>query len=471
MSLRLRLLLAVGYILLLVIIVLEVPLALNLSRRVDAEIKAEAAGQAQILAASVSGRLDDRRELERLVRRGAQNLGGRVIVVDARGRLLADSAGGGLRSTSYGSRPEVARALAGDTVQGRRQSDSLNEELLFTSVPVLDGARTVGAVRVTQSVDEVNQEVRDDVLAVIGVGLGALALGIGVAWLVAGSLTEPLRRLAGTARRIAAGDLSARADDSGSREQHETAAAFNEMTDRLARALAAQREFAGNASHQLRTPLTGLRLRLEAAALQARDGELRRELEAAEREAERLAGIVNNLLTLARDGDRPAAGARVSLGAGARAAIERWEDVAAASGIALELHPGDDVEALVSEADLGVICDNLVENAIAHSPEGTAVGLEWGHDGSFGWLAVSDRGPGLDPDELRHVFERFYRGSGARRGEGSGLGLAVVRALAERWGGEATIANRPGGGARAAVRFPTAGARRAAAEESARAGR
>ena len=92
-------------------------------------------------------------------------------------------------------------------------------------------------------------------LVVVGVGLAALALGLGLAWVLAGSLARPLRGLARTARRVEDGELDARADVIGAREQQEVAIAFNEMTDRLGQVLEAQREFVGNASHQLRTPL------------------------------------------------------------------------------------------------------------------------------------------------------------------------------------------------------------------------
>ena len=99
----------------------------------------------------------------------------------------------------------------------------------------------------------------------------------------------------------------------GAREQQEVAIAFNEMTDRLGQVLEAQREFVGNASHQLRTPLTGLRLRLEAAGLKSDDPAVRHELELAEAEVERLTRLLNSLLTLARDGDRPMLRAPASL--------------------------------------------------------------------------------------------------------------------------------------------------------------
>jgi two-component system, OmpR family, sensor kinase len=451
-SLRALLLAAFAYVLVLVIVALMVPLALNLSRRVDAEIKSEAQGQAQLLAAGAAGRLDDPDQLEELVDEAAARLGGRVIVVNQNGRLLVDSAGAGLRMTSYANRPEIARALTGQPSQGERHSDSLDEDLLFTAVPIVRASRPAGAVRVTQSVDAVQSEVRTDVIALVAVGLVALLLGLGVAWLLAGSLAKPLRGLAQAARRVAGGDLDARARVEGSTEQQEVASAFNDMTGRLARALRSQQEFVANASHQLRTPLTGLRLRLEAAALKARDPGVERELHAAERETERLARLLAELLTLARERERPAA-EPVDLSDVAEAARERWEGPAERSGHVLRVRgEGPAVVASTAE-DLGVILDNLVENAMHYSPRGTTVTIEWS-GGEAARLAVLDEGPGLEPEERDRAFERFYRGAASGGTAGTGLGLSVVEALAHRWGGEVTLENRAEGGARVEVKLP-----------------
>ncbi len=455
MSTRTRLLAAFAYVLVLVIVALEVPLALNLSRRVDSEIKSEAQGQAAVLAATVSGRLQDRTELEVVLRRAAVDLGGRVIVVGPRGRLLADSAGRGLGAASYASRPEVALALHGEADQGTRHSDTLGEDVLFTAIPVIRNDRTIGAVRVTQSVDAVQREVRNDTLALVGVGALALLLGLGVAWLLAGSLARPLRGLAGTARRVADGDLDARAALEGSSEQREVAAAFNHMTDRLARSLRAQREFVANASHQLRTPLTGLRLRLEAADLKNSDPDVRRELAAAERETVRLAALLTRLLTLVHESDAEE-GELLDLGEEAAAAYRRWEAPAKSSGHELRLEPREGVLTRSSRADVAAMLDNLVENALNYSPAGTTVTIGPEGDATWARVSVSDEGPGVDPEEGARVFERFYRGSGTTGTEGTGLGLAVVEELARRWSGEASLANRDPRGARAEVRLPAA---------------
>jgi len=456
MSLRLQLLAAFAYVLLLIIVALEVPLALNLARRIDAEVKNEAAGQAFVVAASASGRMKQPKRLAQVLRKAGSDLGGRVIVVDApRGRLLADSTVGVTQPLVYATaaRPELRTALHGVRAQGERHSDTLGQDLLYTAVPVTNNGQVVGAVRITQDLAAVHHRVRRAILALIAIGAFALVLGLALAWFLAGSLSRPLRNLAATARRVEGGDLEARAEVNGATEQREVSAAFNDMAERLGTVLAAQREFVANASHQLRTPLTGLRLRLESARVRA-GREAGPELEAAELEVERLARLLTSLLTLAREGDSPGTARPVSLARAAERAYERWAAAAEQDGRELVLAGSGDATIAASEEDLAILLDNLIENAVRYSP--TRVEIDWGRDGDEAWLAVLDEGPGLAAGEETALFDRFARGSAGRERPGTGLGLAIVQTLAHRWRGSATLANRLEGGTRAEVRFPAA---------------
>jgi signal transduction histidine kinase len=456
-TLRVRLLAAFAYVLALVLVALAVPFALSVSNRVETEVEAQAASQAHLIAASVTGRFDEPAALRSIVRRAGEDVQGRVVVVGAQGRLLADSAGGGLVGASYGDRPEIRAVLSTAAVQqGRRQSETLDEELLYTAVPVVANGRPVGAVRVTRSAAPIDDRVARDRLAVGGIAAAALTLGLALAWLLAGSLARPLRGLAATARRVGSGDLGARAEVTGSDEHREVATAFNEMAGRLGRVLDAQQEFVANASHQLRTPLTGLRLRLEAASLRADDPELERDLGAAERETERLAQLLTALLALAREGAEPVAPRPVDLVAAADLACERWRTEAELAGRRLLRVGGGAVWAAASEEDVAIVLDNLVENALLYSPPGADVEISVEAAGGDVVLAVLDRGPGFSEEEVDAVFERFARGSAGRQTPGTGLGLAVVRTLARRWRGDASVAARRSGGARAEVRLPTA---------------
>ncbi|HEY3206404.1 MAG TPA: ATP-binding protein [Gaiellaceae bacterium] len=457
MSLRTRLLVAFAYVALLILVALEVPLALNLSRRIDSEVKDDAASQAFVVAAGASGRMKNTRELRKLVRDSAAELGARVIVVGAAGRLLADSTRVNPPRTSYASRPEIRVALNGQRAQGKRHSDTLGQDLLYTAVPVTNLGQTVGAVRVTQGVEEVSSRIRRSILVLIAIGGFALLIGLVIAWFLASSLSRPLRNLAQTARRVEEGDLEARAELTGPPEHREVAVAFNDMTERLGRVLAAQREFVANASHQLRTPLTGLRLRLESA--RARGGpEVDAELEAAELEVERLSRLLAALLTLAREGGDPQPGRAVSLADSAERAHDRWSGRAARREQHLVLSGNGDAVVSASEEDLAIVLDNLIENALHYSPAPSTVTVEWGSGDGEAWIAVLDEGPGLAEGEEAELFERFARGSAARGGPGgTGLGLAIVQTLARRWRGEARLANRPDGGLRAEVRLPKGG--------------
>jgi len=318
---------------------------------------------------------------------------------------------------------------------------------------VTNNGKVVGAVRVTQDLAAVHHRVRRAVLALIAIGAFALVLGLTLAWFLAGSLSRPLRRLAATARRVEAGDLEARAEVSGAKEQREVSAAFNDMAERLGTVLAAQREFVANASHQLRTPLTGLRLRLESARAKA-GREAEPELEAAELEVERLARLLTSLLTLAREGEEPASARTVSVARSAELAHERWAAAAKHDGRELELAGSGDATIMASEEDLAILLDNLIENALRYSPR--RVTVDWGSDDTEAWLAVLDEGAGLAPGEETSLFDRFARGSAGNSRPGTGLGLAIVQTLAHRWRGSATLASRIEGGMRAEVRFPVA---------------
>ncbi len=456
MSLRRALLLAFAYVLLLAIVSFGIPLGLALRDRVDSEVRSQARSQADLVAASAADQLGtrDAEALAQLALRSAEAVRGRVLIVDARGQVLADSAGADQVGVSYARRPEIASALRGRPYQDQRRSDTLDAEILATAVPIVRAGRPTGAVRITQDVDAVSDSVRSASLGLVLVAALVLAIGFAAGIVIARRLSAPLAALEGTAREIAGGDLERRAPVAGTVEQQSLARSFNEMTARLADALRSQREFVADASHQLRTPLSGLRLRLEEARASRLPDDAAHEVDAAMREVDRLSMTVDELLLLSRAGERDAPAERLDLSELARATAARWAKAAAERGMAVEVDADGTAAAWSARADVERALDTLVENALAYSNDGGTVTIA----AAPGRLCVMDRGPGFATGEEEQVFQRFHRGSAGRGGaRGSGLGLPIARALMERWGGGAYVQNRPGGGAMAVLELPEQG--------------
>jgi signal transduction histidine kinase len=433
------------------IVALGLPLTINLRDRVTAELTNSALITTQgIVAAIEPGDVEASRDLDSFVREAADRSGTRVIVVAADGIVVADSDGIAVgQNYDEPGRPEIQAALSeGQSTSDIRPSEDLGTDLMATAVPLRDErGDVVGAVRTTQDVHEVNESVRRVTLGLAMIGVAALVAGLILAFALAGSLSRPLTKLANAARRLGSGDLSARAEQvGGATEIQELGRSFDEMADRLERTVRAQREFVANASHQLRTPLTGMKLRLESAIADTGDEDVRRHLEAADREVDRLARIVDRLLEASREIEegRPT---QVDLEAAVGRAIERWSGRARqrSSDLRAVGHGG---LAQGDPSDLDQILDNLLDNATAYA-SGEIVVESGERDGRV-YLAVSDRGPGIAEDEVGRVTERFYRGRGAPTG-GSGLGLAIVRDLAEKWGGSVTVSSPPGHGTRVEI--------------------
>jgi signal transduction histidine kinase len=447
-------LLGMAYVLVLAIVAFEVPLALSLSRRVHAEVQSQARSQADLLAATATDVLTPagRPALRTLVGRVAASVRGRVIVVDARARVLADSGSAAAPGQLF-SRPEIVDALRGRPAQLTRNSTTLHARILATTAPILRRGRVAGAVRVTQSVAAADRAVRRVVLNLVAVGFAVLLVGLIAGAVIARAISGPMRRLQGAAQRVATGDLEARAIVEGSAEQRSLARSFNDMTERLARALQAQKQFVADASHQLRTPLAGLRLRLEEAHAAGLSEGAAAELAHGEREIDRLARTVDELLVLSAAGERDTEAEAVDPAEAAEAAFARWTSYAETRSIELALDPELSSAPAVacSRADLDRAIDALVENALQYSPAGTTVTLTL----RPGVIEVLDEGAGLARGEDEQVFERFRRGQAGRAGPtGNGLGLPIARELARRWGGDVTIANRPAGGAVASIELP-----------------
>jgi signal transduction histidine kinase len=449
MKVRTRLVASFAYVLLVVIVALTVPLAIVLRDRARSELEALTLANAQTIAGVLTGdSLEDdpadRRLLVRNVDRYASDVGGRVVVLDPAGVVIADSDREDLgEDFATPGRPEVLSALDSRARALVRRSEEEEGDIAVAGAPIVDEGELVGVVRISRDVQTVEENVGRATAAIVAVALGGLLAGLVLAMAIARSLARPLSRLASTARRLGAGDLSARAGAlEGGSEVDELAGSFDDMASRVERTVRAQREFVANASHQLRTPLTGIKLRLEAGIAESADETMRAQLRAADREVDRLAQIIERLLVMASQIEEGRV-TRADLDDAVARAVRRWEERAAhASSTLIETIDGPTASVIADADDVDQILDVLIDNALTYAPG--PVEISASADGQRVVVSVADRGPGIPADEVPRVTERFFRGRGALPG-GSGLGLAIAGELAERWGGGLDVAGGAGG--------------------------
>lgn len=446
-----------GYLGLVIVVLaaLEIPLGIQNARteRRDLEAKVERDATALASVAQDALRTPTRSRLRAL---GAvaygydRSTGGRVVVVDRRGIAIVDTRPGGTGAESFTSRPEIAAALHGRVAVGTRHSRTLRRTLLYVAVPAAAGGRVAGGVRITYPTSTVDARIRRYWLTLAAIAAVVLAVAALVGFRLAAFVARPLSQLEDATVAVGSGDLTARApEDVGPPEVRSLAAVFNETTAKLEQLVRSQEEFVADASHQLRTPLTAIRLRLENLERDVRpDGQ--KELEGALAEVERLGVLVDGLLALSRASAEVAPAEPIDVEKIVRERVEAWSALAQERGLNLVALTDGAGSARAAPERMRQILDNLIENAFEVSPDGGSVAVVARASPSWAELRVRDEGPGLDAEGRRRAFDRFWRG---RSGEGSGLGLAIARRLVEADGGEIELVPAPNGGLEAVVRL------------------
>ena len=381
----------------------------------------------------------------------AESTGARVIVVDAGRGLVADSDETAL-DRSF-DRPEIDRALEGSLHSDVRPSQTIGADLRFVAAPVVQGMDVVAAVRFSLPEDEVDAQVaRTQAWLAVFVLAVMVAAGL-LAWLIARSIAGPLNRLSAVAAGLPE-NLRLRASESdGPAEIKSVARVLNATAERLAGIVGRTERVAADASHHLRTPLTGVRLRLEAIEETTSQPDVRRQAMAATSEVDRLTRRIEQVLALARSDAKAGLIEATDASAVARDRVGHAQVIADDQGLTLvpRIDPG--VTVVCSVGTFARVLDELLANAFSYSKSRIGVTLVRGMDSVV--LTVEDDGPGIADEEWDAVFERFSRGSGSVPG-GSGLGLALVREAARDAGGDATATRSNLGGLRIEVTWPLA---------------
>jgi signal transduction histidine kinase len=433
---RRRLLLSYLSLVLLVLVILEVSLGALADRHERSLLASQAVEEATGLAIVAAEDLQHGVGLSALVHRYHQAGGSEVLIVYASGTEAVDS-----DNDPTSDRREIARQLE-DAASGRTATGTLIDEHLpfvFGVVPVhLEGTgertdtRVSGELALYLPATDMLRRIHDIwmLLALFGLFVALITALIGAR--LAAGLARPLAALEHEVARFGRGDLTARATATGPPEIQALAAQFNGMADQLQRLVRAHSEFVADASHQLRSPLAAIRLRLEILESEVQ-GDVLASVEAAGLEVQRLSRLVDGLLALTRtDGERAKTQA-IDVAIVIAERVGAWSPLADERSVRLatDIPDPDPAWADLVPGDLEQILDNYLANALEATPAGRSIVVRLVREPDALEVTVNDEGLGMVEADLKRAFDRFWQGPNTPTGS-SGLGLAIVQQLAER---------------------------------------
>jgi signal transduction histidine kinase len=374
-----------------------------------------------------------------------------LITVPRRGAARRD-AGDNTTSFSFGDFVNSWRTL-GEVERG--DIDTPGGPVRYVAIPVEGDGSTLGTFVVASFIADEREELDEAIRIVALVAGGVLLLGSIVAFSIVGRVIAPLSELSDATRSVSGTQMAHRIQVEGNDEIADLARNFNSMLDRLQIAFASQREFIRDVSHELRTPIAISQGHLELLAQGhlSDESDRREAIALVTGELERMSRFVDELLLLAKS---ESANFLELETVPLDALCE--ELIAKASGIADRNWRVDETASRSIVADrqrLTQAAVNLVQNAVAHTDVGDEIGIGAAVDGTEATIWVRDSGVGIPASEQSRIFQRFSRGLHSRgRYEGTGIGLAIVRAIAEAHGGRVSVASRPGEGSRFEIVIP-----------------
>lgn len=446
------------------------------------------------------------RSLDMLVRSYAESVGGRLTIVDTSLQVLTSSDDAVPAHQEHGH-PEIIAALASTEQHDIRRDEWHNEERLFVAAPILEEVGELeGIVQLSVPMAPLYAQMRRTWMSLIAAGGVVLLATALVSLMLARQVAGPIRKLTDVTEAVAAGNLDQHVTPAGPDEVQRLGRAFNRMAERVREMLARQQAFVANAAHELRSPLTGIRLRIEMLQRHGWDDPrlTTRYLRQMEHEVEHLRRLVDHLLVLSRLDEGPDPDmSPLDLAPILYELADDMGPLVQAAGLHLVVDVPPHLPAVAANVDpMRMVVRNLLDNAIKYTPVGGQITLracvaEASSDGrprnntgppstggspgrstsathnvaavggrrSTGGCAkgpevviqVSDTGAGIPPEHLPHVFDRFYRVEKARSRSqaGAGLGLSLVRSIVETHRGQVEAESTPGEGSTFTVRLPT----------------
>ncbi|MBM9624243.1 sensor histidine kinase [Streptomyces zhihengii] len=431
----------------LLLLLAVVPLAVSLTARERVAFRDSQRAATRVIAAVAEEHLSDnqpptvmREELD-----AAARAGDCAAVYDASGRVVA-------RTPCAAAEGEEAEIMVREVLDGHRPAEPPQSRgRLVTAEPAGDVRRPAGAVVLARSAGPLDARIAAIWSWSAAIGVAGLAASAVLSVRLARWVSRPLSTLDASARRLGEGVLDERADvEAGPPEVRRLAATFNTMAARTEALVHGHRAVIADVSHQLRTPLAALRLRLDVLAAGA-EGDVSTELGAAQEEIARLSRMVDGLLAVARAEQTTPRPMAVPVDEVVAERVAAWGPVAEERGIrltAVSQGPGPTVA--LGAGHLEQILDNLIANAVEAVPERGTITLDRGRVGEGVRVVVRDDGPGMTDDAKAFAFRRF----GNPEARGTGLGLAIVHRLVTVNGGTARLEDTPGTGLTVVLDLP-----------------
>ncbi|WP_329296784.1 sensor histidine kinase [Streptomyces pseudovenezuelae] len=422
-----------------------VPLGVLMTARERVAFRDDQQATTRAIAAAAEEHLSDHRPATAMRKElhAAAEAGDCVAVYDASARLVAST-------ECTAAQGEEARELVDRVLAGHEPVPPENECRLLAAEPAGDVRQPAGAVVLARSAAPLNARIAGIWGWSAGIGLLGLAASVLLSVRLARWVSRPLSTLDAAAQRLGEGVLGERAAvDGGPPEVRRLAATFNTMAARTEALVHGHRAVIADVSHQLRTPLAALRLRLDVLAAGA-EGDTAEELAAAQGEIARLSRLVDGLLAVARAEQATPRPVAVRVDEVVAERVDAWSPVAEERNVLLTTPSGPALAASLGSGHLEQILDNLIANALDAVPDGGSVTVGVRAAGRFARVRVTDDGPGMDTDAKAVAFHRF----GSSRARGTGLGLAIVHRLVTVNGGTVSLEDTPGGGLTVVLDLP-----------------
>ncbi len=417
-------------------------------------------GQAQSAPSEQNTEVQARKLIGNIMNTEAEVLEAKLLLVGPTGQVVEESAGKPVFGNRVIQLPEGIFSETGPVVV-ERYFPGLRKDYLFATAPTALAKGQLGYLAAIKNIEPVRPVAGSLVAYVALAGLIALALTMALAFYLSSAISRPVREVTEAAQRMAAGDYDQEVEVRGSDETAELAHDFNVMSERVRTAYELQRDFVGNVSHELRTPLTSI----EGFSQALLDGvsrspeEQRRSLEIINQESKRLNRLLGDLLLLSQidAGELTAEKEPVDLVDMLRKLESMYSGRAESMGVTLRVDaPGRPLSLFTDSDRLERILTNLLDNALKYTGEGGTVALSAAAQDGFARISVADTGPGIPPEQLPLIFERFHRvdRSRAKKLGGSGLGLSICKELVETLGGTIRVQSLVGQGTTFTVTLP-----------------